>query len=121
MNTDKLTRLDTALNAIRTRYRVRTQGELAKIIGISQPSLSAAQNGNPRYLTESLVHKAEMLAGPPAPPVQISPAEQPPQDIVIPAATAKMYADMAESIRILSELVAAQQKGVEITTPAANG
>lgn len=41
---------------------------------------------------------------------------------MIPAATAKMYADMAESIRILSELVAAQQKGVEInTTPAANG
>jgi hypothetical protein len=35
-----------------------------------------------------------------------------------------MYADMAESIRILSELVAAQQKGgaaATATTPAVNG
>lgn len=122
MNTpSKLERLEAALNRIRIEKRVRTQGELAAILGVSQSTLSAALNNGTRYLTESLVHKAEMLAGPPAPPVQISPAEQPPQDIVIPAATAKMYADMAESIRILSELVAAQQKGVEITTPAANG
>ena len=122
MNTpSKLERLEAALNRIRIEKRVRTQGELAAILGVSQSTLSAALNNGTRYLTESLVHRAEMLAGPPAPPVQI-PAEQPPQDIVIPAATAKMYADMAESIRILSELVAAQQKGVEINTaPAANG
>lgn len=117
MNTEKLTRLTRALDGIRARYKVKRQGDVAELLGVNRSALSAAVNGNERYLTESLVHKAEMLAGPVAPGA----AAQAEPDIVIPAATAKMYADMAESIRILSELVAAQQKGAGKESPAASG
>lgn len=117
---DLLTQLETAFNTLRAGKIVKTQKEFGELIGYSAPAISNAFKGNPRYLTENMVAKAERAV---AQHTGTHPAAAE-QDIVIPAATAKMYADMAESIRILSELVAAQQKGAaaqDATTPAANG
>jgi hypothetical protein len=100
---------------------VHTQKDFAALLGYTRTTISLALSGNRSYLTENLVLKAEGMAAQGQTKESPAPTEQ---DIVIPAATAKMYADMAESIRILSELVAAQQKGgaaATATTPAANG
>lgn len=114
-------RLEAAYNALRSQGRVHTQKDFAAILGYTRTTISLALSGNRSYLTENLVLKAEEMAAQGQTKESPAAAEQ---DIVIPAATAKMYADMAESIRILSELVAAQQKGgatATATTPAANG
>ena len=103
MEKDKLTRLKDALNLLRLEGVVRTQSDFAELLGRSRSAISAAMHGNEKYLTEGLVQKAELEAQ------RVTMPEVAAPDIVIPAATAKMYADMAESIRILSELVAAQQ------------
>lgn len=109
---DKKEHLTHLYESLIMQGRIRNKKELAKAIGIGYHGLISAMNGNPQYLTDSLVAKVAAFAGnteteqplPPPPP-----QEQP--DITIPAATAKMYADMAESIRILSEIVAGYQKG----------
>ena len=103
MQKDKLTRLNDALNLLRLEGVIKTQNDFAVLIGRSKSAISAALHGNEKYLTEGLVRRAELEAQRATMPEQQQP------DIIIPAATAKMYADMAESIRILSELVAAQR------------
>lgn len=118
--TGLLKRLTTAFNALRSAGIVHTQKDFAALLDYSEPAISQALKGSGRYLSEKLVARAERAV---ALQVGTHPAATE-QDIVIPAATAKMYADMAESIRILSELVAAQQKGgaaATAITPAANG
>ena len=115
MTKDRLTRLKDALNLLRLQGVVRTQNDFAELLGYSRSVVSAALNGKENYLTENLVQKAELEAQRANMPERTEP------DIVIPAATAKMYADMAESIRILSELVAAQQGEKGERTAASNG
>lgn len=48
-----------AFRTLRTRGIVKTQGDFAKLLGISQNSISAAKNGDTRYLTDSLMQKIE--------------------------------------------------------------
>ena len=110
-------RLEAAYNALRSQGRVHTQKDFAALLGYTRTTISLALSGNPRYLTENMVAKAERAV---AQQTGTHPAAAE-QDIVIPAATAKMYADMAESIRILSELVAAQQGEKGERTAASNG
>lgn len=114
---DLLTQLEAAFNTLRAAKIVKTQKDFAALIGYSAPAISNAFKGNPRYLTEIMVARAQRVV---AERTGESTTQAEP-DIVIPAATAKMYADMAESIRILSELVAAQQKGAGKESPAASG
>lgn len=109
-----ITQLNRHFNALRTAGVVKTQKDFATLIGYSESTMSSALAGNPRALTEKMVARAEFAVREYLHP---DPAPAAP-DIIIPAATAKMYADMAESIRILSELVAAQQKGASVDTPA---
>ena len=114
----QLERLKTAYDTLRGCGKIHTQKDFAALLGYTRSSISLALAGNPSYLTEKLVSKAEAAASIAAP----REGAQAEPDIVIPAATAKMYADMAESIRILSELVAAQQKGAgSKESPAASG
>lgn len=115
MEKDKLTRLKDALNLLRLEGVIKTQTDFAALLGRSKSAISAAFHGNEKYLTEGLVKKAELEVQ------RITMPERTEPDIVIPAATAKMYADMAESIRILSELVAAQQGEKGERTAASNG
>lgn len=115
MEKDKLTRLKDALNLLRLEGVIKTQTDFADLIGRSKSAVSAALHGNEKYLTEKLVQRAEAEAQRATMPETQMP------DIVIPAATAKMYADMAESIRILSEIVAAQQGEKAKGTISSNG
>lgn len=103
MEKDKLTRLKDALNQLRLEGIIKTQQDFCELTGYNKSAVSAALHGNEKYLTERMVQRAEAEAQRATMPEIKMP------DIVIPAATAKMYADMAESIRILSKIVAAQQ------------
>lgn len=52
-------RLESAFQTLRSAGSVHTRGDFAEAIGVNRSSLSRAFSGDPRYLTESLVRKAE--------------------------------------------------------------
>jgi transcriptional regulator with XRE-family HTH domain len=54
---DKLTQLNELFAELRAQGRVHTQQDLAELIGVHKSTLSSAFNGNPKYLTESLLSK----------------------------------------------------------------
>ena len=55
----KLRRFEESFAILRARGIIKTQGDLASLIGVSNKSISAAKNGNETYLTESLLSKIE--------------------------------------------------------------
>ena len=69
---ERIERLKKAFNSARSGGTVKTQKEFAALIGVSESNFSRAMKEDPRYLTESLVEKAEgaidhieeMTAGP---------------------------------------------------------
>lgn len=52
-------RLKTAYNALRGAGVVHTQGDLARLIGANQATISRAFAGDTKYLTENLVNRVE--------------------------------------------------------------
>lgn len=42
-------------NSLRLQGVIKTQGDFAALLGVSEKSMSAAKNGDERYLTESLI------------------------------------------------------------------
>ena len=56
---EKLRRFEESFAILRARGIIKTQGDLASLIGVSNKSISAAKNGNKTYLTESLLSKIE--------------------------------------------------------------
>lgn len=48
-----------SFESLRARNIIKTQGDFAELLHVSYKSLSAAKNGDPRYLTESLVSKIQ--------------------------------------------------------------
>lgn len=56
---EKLRRFEESFAILRARGIIKTQGDLANLIGVSNKSISAAKNGNETYLTESLLSKIE--------------------------------------------------------------
>lgn len=56
---EKLGRFEYYFANLRARGIIRTQSDLATLIGVSNKSISAAKNGNETYLTESLLSKIE--------------------------------------------------------------
>lgn len=52
-------RLESAFQTLRAAGSVHTRGDFAEAIGVNRSSLSRAFSGDQRYLTESLVRKAE--------------------------------------------------------------
>lgn len=103
------------LDELRKEGKIRTQVELAEAIGMNRAGLSAALNSRPETLSDAIVArvvklKKEMLGEAPAAPAA--------PDVVIPGATAKMYADMAAVIRSQQEtiaLLASQLAGVAVS------
>lgn len=90
----------------------KTQKEFAVLVGVHPSTMSLAMRGDERYLSEKLVRsvllyaKSEGLDGEP-------PAHEPPApDIVIPAATATLYNNMSETIRLQAEIIARLQGGL---------
>lgn len=55
-----------AFRQLQAEGRVKTQGDFAQLLGVSQNTISAAKNGDERYLTRSLIEKIEMLLGKPS-------------------------------------------------------
>lgn len=56
---EKLRRFEEYFAILRARGIIKTQGDLASLIGVSNKSISAAKNGNETYLTESLLSKID--------------------------------------------------------------
>lgn len=100
---------------LRMAGKVLNKKDLAARIGVSYNGLTLAFRGDPQNLTDSLVSKVvklkkEMLGDVPAAPAA--------PDVVIPGATAQMYADMAAVIRSQQEtiaLLASQLAGVAVS------
>lgn len=61
---DKIDLITAAFQQLRAAGTVKTQGDFARILGISQSTLSAAKNGDERYLTKSLVERVQALTSP---------------------------------------------------------
>lgn len=59
--TAKITYIVESFNTLRIRGIVKTQGEFASLLGISERSLSAAKNGNDGYLTDNLIDRIKSL------------------------------------------------------------
>lgn len=59
--TDKMSLVERAFRQLQAEGKVRTQGDFARLLGVSQNTISAAKNGDPRYLTPSLISKIDYL------------------------------------------------------------
>ena len=58
---EKMSFVERAFRQLQAEGKVRTQGDFARLLGVSQNTISAAKNGDPRYLTPSLVSKIDYL------------------------------------------------------------
>lgn len=88
-----------------------SQKDFAELLKVNKTSLSTAMNGG-KTLTESLTLKVQSFArlnGLEENPAQQAPPPAP--DLVIPAATAELYRNMSETIRIQAEVIAKLQGG----------
>jgi len=63
---DKVAYVTRAFRQLQAEGKVKTQGDFAQLLGVSQNTISAAKNGDERYLTKSLIEKIEVLLGQPA-------------------------------------------------------
>lgn len=106
-------------NEARLRGLCHTQGEFAQLLGMNQSTISNALKGDEKYLTDNFIRRVKAWAG------QVltegrkeaaTPAPAP--DIVIPAATATLYNNMSETIRLQAEIIARLQGGVAASVPA---
>lgn len=61
---DKIDLITAAFQQLRAAGTVKTQGDFARILGISQSTLSAAKNGDERYLTKSLIERVQAIISP---------------------------------------------------------
>lgn len=59
--TDKTNYVERAFRQLQAEGKVKTQGDFAKLLGVSQNTISAAKNGDPRYLTPSLISRIDYL------------------------------------------------------------
>lgn len=110
MHTNKKETLEKIFALARMKGLCKTQKEFAELVGVHPSTISLAMKGDPKYLTDKLVlaverwAKIEGLEGPqPEQPVQ--------PDILIPAATAALYNNMSETIKIQAEIIARLQGG----------
>lgn len=90
----------------------RKQKEFAELVGLDESTLSSALNGRERYLTPNLMKRVKTWEKQVLEPKRTPKEEKAPQpDIIIPAATAALYNNMSETIRIQAEIIARLQGG----------
>lgn len=72
--TERINLLNKAFRTLQSQGKVRTQGDFARLLGISQNSISAAKNGDERYLTDNLVERIQaiMEQATPAPDITVT-------------------------------------------------
>lgn len=100
--------LNRLLNEARKHGLCHTQGEFAALLEINPSTLSKALQGDERYLTPSLIKKVRRWAEQNGLEGDTPKPEPKEPDIVIPAATAKMYENLTESIRQQNETIRLQ-------------
>lgn len=107
----KLETLQKAFALARMKGLCKTQKEFASLVGVHPSTISLAMKGDEKYLTDRLALTVERWAKLEGLDEGTSkPAEPAPQpDIIIPAATATLYNNMSETIRIQAELIARLQ------------
>lgn len=107
---DKLQTLQTAYKRLLAEGRVTNKKDFAQMLGYDYSGVISAMNGNPKYLSDTMVAKAVALTD-----TQEQPDEKPePQDITIPASVASLYKNMAETNAHLSESVKIQQDTIKM-------
>ena len=103
-------------NLARMRGLCHTQTEFAELLGMNKSTISNAMKGG-KYLTTNLTRRVELFARSQGLIGEEKPKPQEP-DIIIPAATAQLYNNMSETIRIQAELIARLQTGAGVYAPA---
>lgn len=58
---EKIAYLNDCFLSLRAQGKVKTQGDFARLLQVSQNTISAAKNGNEDYLTESLIGRIKVL------------------------------------------------------------
>lgn len=98
-------------NEARALNLCRTQKDFAELLSMDKSTLSGALRGYDRYLTDSFIRRLQtwekQVLEPKRGPRPEEKTAQP--DILIPAATATLYNNMSETIRIQAELIARLQ------------
>ena len=98
-----------------------TRAEFARLLGFNPTTLSAAMKTRPEYLTDKMMGKVKLFATSNGLEVMDPTLPQPPAEpeqtgFFIPKETARLYTNMSESIRLLSETIAKMQ-GVTFARP----
>lgn len=110
MHTNKKETLEKIFALARMKGLCKTQKEFAELVSVHPSTISLAMKGDPKYLTDKLVLAVERWAK--IEGLEDPQPEQPAQpDILIPAATAALYNNMSETIRIQAEIIARLQGG----------
>ena len=104
---EKIALIVDAYNQLRVRGIVRTQGDFARLLGVSQSSVSGARHGDERYLTDSLVERVRALVNfhPDVAPHVAVQAREEPEGVFIPEKTLELYTSLAKTCDRLSAIV----------------
>ncbi len=113
---DKKDYLLRVFNLARAKGLCRTQMEFSELLGVHKSTISSALH-RPDYLTDNLIRRVKLWAKQNGVEEDEKPKPQEP-DIIIPAATAQLYNNMSETIRIQAELIARLQTGAGVYAPA---
>ena len=62
---EKASFVEKAFRQLQAEKRVKTQGDFARLLDVSQNTISAAKNGDERYLTDNLIARINNLLGKP--------------------------------------------------------
>lgn len=103
---DKDNELNRIFSLARAKGLCHTQGEFSRLLGMNPSTISGAMQGKEKFLTDNLIRRVQLWARQVG--LEEAPKRQEP-DIVIPAATAALYNNMSETIRIQAELIARLQ------------
>lgn len=99
-------------NQARMRGICKNQGEFAELLAMNPSTISKALQGDEKYLTDNFIRRVKIWAE----QTGIEKEDERPQptapDIIIPAATANLYNNMSETIRIQAEIIARLQAGL---------
>jgi len=104
---EKIALLVDAYNRLRVRGIVKTQGDFAKMLGVSQSSVSGARHGDDRYLTNALIERVQALIADTPGFAPQSPAIKREDEggVFIPEKTLELYTSLAKTCDRLSAIV----------------
>lgn len=109
---DKLRILNEAYSTAVTAGIASTWKEFADFVGIHRTGMSAAKNGDPRFLTDNFIVKVQAKMNTLKAQAPAEPSEAP--GIFLPGSTLKLYEAIVESNKELSSTVKTQQDTIRM-------